>query len=73
MRTPTARESPREKHESPGVPRLAAVVAYEHHMKHNLSGYPAVAVDWRQSLCSEMTAISDFFDALRLDPTADHR
>ncbi|RNC68383.1 MAG: HD domain-containing protein [Desulfuromonadales bacterium] len=51
--------------ESPGVPRLAAVVAYEHHMKHDLSGYPAVRAGWRQSLCSEITAISDFFDALR--------
>jgi HD-GYP domain-containing protein (c-di-GMP phosphodiesterase class II) len=49
----------------PGVPRLAAVCAFEHHLKHDLSGYPHVRQDWRQSLCSQMTAISDLFDALR--------
>lgn len=51
--------------ETPGVPRLAVVATFEHHLKHDLSGYPPVAADWRQSLCSEMTALSDFFDALR--------
>jgi len=51
--------------ETPGVPRLAIVTAYEHHLKFNLSGYPAVPPDWQQNLCSHMTAISDFFDALR--------
>ncbi|MGB9082053.1 MAG: HD domain-containing phosphohydrolase [Desulfuromonadaceae bacterium] len=51
--------------ETPGVPRLAAVVAYEHHLKYNLSGYPRVADTWQQNLCSHMTSISDFFDALR--------
>lgn len=33
--------------------------------KYNLSGYPDVALDWQQNLCSHMTTISDFFDALR--------
>lgn len=51
--------------ETPGVPHLAAVVAFEHHMQHDLSGYPAVAPGWNRSLVSEMTSISDFFDALR--------
>lgn len=51
--------------ETPGVPRLAAIAAYEHHMKYNLSGYPRVAAGWQQNLCSHMTMISDFFDALR--------
>lgn len=51
--------------ETPGVPHLAAVVAFEHHMKHDFSGYPAVPSGWSQSLVSEMTVISDFFDALR--------
>jgi HD-GYP domain-containing protein (c-di-GMP phosphodiesterase class II) len=51
--------------ETPGVPRLAAVVAYEHHLKFNLSGYPKVSAGWQQNLCSHMTMISDFFDALR--------
>jgi HD-GYP domain-containing protein (c-di-GMP phosphodiesterase class II) len=51
--------------ETSGVPRLAVIAAYEHHMKFNLSGYPNVASDWQQNLCSHMTMISDFFDALR--------
>ncbi len=51
--------------ETAGVPRLAVITAYEHHMKFNLSGYPKVASDWQQNLCSHMTMISDFFDALR--------
>ncbi len=51
--------------ETPGVPHMAAVVAFEHHMKHDFSGYPAVPSGWRQSLVSEITVISDFFDALR--------
>jgi HD-GYP domain-containing protein (c-di-GMP phosphodiesterase class II) len=51
--------------ETPGVPRLAAIAAYEHHLKFNLKGYPRVASSWQQNLCSHMTAISDFFDALR--------
>lgn len=51
--------------ETPGVPRLAVIAAYEHHMKYNLSGYPRVASGWQQNLCSHMTMISDFFDALR--------
>jgi len=51
--------------ENPGISPLAVVVAYEHHMQYNNSGYPHVPKDWRQSICSHMTAISDFFDAMR--------
>lgn len=51
--------------ETPGVPRLAVIAAYEHHMKFDLTGYPNVAAGWQQNLCSHMTTISDFFDALR--------
>ncbi len=51
--------------ETAGVPRLAAITAYEHHLKFNLTGYPKVKGDWPQNLCSHMTMISDFFDALR--------
>ncbi|HEY5523512.1 MAG TPA: HD domain-containing phosphohydrolase [Desulfuromonadaceae bacterium] len=51
--------------ETSGVPRLAVTAAYEHHLKFNLSGYPEVSPDWQQNLCSHMTTISDFFDALR--------
>ncbi len=50
--------------DTPDAPRLAAVVAYEHHLNYNLSGYPAVPPEWQQNICSHMTKISDFFDAL---------
>ncbi len=50
---------------SPGIPRLAAVTAFEHHMKFNHTGYPGVPPGWRQNLCSQMTTISDMFDAMR--------
>src|ERR1035437_3505404 len=50
---------------TPSVPRLAAIAAYEHHLNFNLRGYPNVSPDWQQNLCSHMTTISDFFDALR--------
>ena len=49
----------------PGIPPLAMVVAYEHHMLYDFSGYPGVFTSWRQNICSQMTTISDYFDALR--------
>jgi HD-GYP domain-containing protein (c-di-GMP phosphodiesterase class II) len=48
----------------PGISRLASVTAFEHHMKFNYGGYPKISVNWKQNLCSQMTTISDFFDAL---------
>lgn len=51
--------------EIPGVPRLAAIVAYEHHMRENLSGYPQAPQGWRLNVASQMTSISDVFDAMR--------
>lgn len=51
--------------ETSGVPKLAVITAYEHHLKFNLSGYPKVSPGWQQNICSHMTTISDFFDALR--------
>lgn len=51
--------------EVPGVPRLAVVTAYEHHMRYDLSGYPEAPEGWRPNLCSHLTMISDFFDAMR--------
>lgn len=50
---------------TPGVPRLAVVTAYEHHMRYDGTGYPKVSRPWQQNLVSQMTTISDFFDALR--------
>lgn len=50
---------------TPGVPELAAVVAYEHHIRVDGSGYPAVPKNWRLSLASRVVQIADVFDALR--------
>jgi HD-GYP domain-containing protein (c-di-GMP phosphodiesterase class II) len=50
---------------TPGVPKLAVVCAFEHHMGYDGAGYPVPSVIWQQNVCSQMTAISDFFDALR--------
>ena len=50
---------------TPGVPRLAVVTAYEHHMRYDGAGYPKTSRPWQQNLCSYMTAISDTFDAMR--------
>lgn len=51
--------------EAAGVPRLAAIVAFEHHMRFDFSGYPAVPAGWKQTVASQMTAIADCFDAMR--------
>jgi HD-GYP domain-containing protein (c-di-GMP phosphodiesterase class II) len=51
--------------DKPGIPPLAIIVAYEHHMLYDYSGYPKVSSNWRQNICSQMVAISDIFDALR--------
>ncbi len=50
---------------SPSLARLAVVTAFEHHMKFNNNGYPKPPQGWRQNLCSQMTTISDIFDAMR--------
>lgn len=50
---------------TPGIPRLAVITAYEHHLRYDLSGYPNVPQNWQQHPVSQMTTIADFFDALR--------
>jgi HD-GYP domain-containing protein (c-di-GMP phosphodiesterase class II) len=50
---------------TPGVPQMAVLSAFEHHLYYDLSGYPEVHKGWETHLCSQMTAVSDFFDALR--------
>ena len=50
---------------TPGIPRLAVVTAYEHHMRYDNGGYPTTARPWQQHICSYMTAISDTYDAMR--------
>jgi HD-GYP domain-containing protein (c-di-GMP phosphodiesterase class II) len=49
----------------PGVPRLAVITAFEHHMRYDNAGYPKPSRSWVQHLSSYMTAISDTYDAMR--------
>ncbi|WP_305043395.1 HD-GYP domain-containing protein [Geoalkalibacter sp.] len=49
---------------SPGVPRAAVVSAFEHHLRYDRQGYPAVRNQWAQNLCSQLTAISDLVDSM---------
>ncbi|MEA5114039.1 MAG: HD domain-containing protein [Geobacteraceae bacterium] len=51
--------------EMTGIPKLAIVCCFEHHLRYNQTGYPTVREDWQQNLVSQMTAVSDYFDALR--------
>ncbi len=49
-----------------GLARLAPVIAFEHHMKYDGSGYPQYSLlNKKQHIFSQIVAISDFFDALR--------
>lgn len=50
---------------NPEIPKLAAIVAYEHHLLYNISGYPALPQKRPQHLCSMLTSLADFYDALR--------
>jgi len=46
--------------------RLAPIIAFEHHMKYDCSGYPRLQLHGKkQHILSQIVSISDFFDALR--------
>ncbi|HMB15294.1 MAG TPA: HD domain-containing phosphohydrolase [Pelovirga sp.] len=47
------------------VPQIAILTAFEHHMRYDQTGYPTPPSGWQLNLCSQMTMISDTFDALR--------
>jgi len=51
----------------PGVPDLAPIVAYEHHIRADGSGYPKVPPGWKLNLASRIVQLADVFDALRTD------
>lgn len=51
----------------PGVPDLASIVAYEHHIRADGSGYPKVPGWWKVNLASRIVQVADVFDALRTD------
>ena len=50
---------------TPEMPALAAVVAFEHHLKQDLSGYPENIGHRDLNLCTMIVSIADVFDALR--------
>jgi HD-GYP domain-containing protein (c-di-GMP phosphodiesterase class II) len=50
---------------TPGVPELAPIVAYEHHVRFDGSGYPKVPRGWKLNLASRIIQMADVFDALR--------
>ena len=52
---------------TPGVPELAVIVAYEHHIRFDGGGYPVVPRGWKSSLASAVTQVADIYDALRTD------
>lgn len=50
---------------TPGLPSLAAVVAFEHHVHYGGGGYPRLPMAWRLNHASRLVQIADVFDALR--------
>ena len=50
---------------TPEMPALAPVVAFEHHLKQDLSGYPENIGHRDLNLCTMIVSIADVFDALR--------
>ncbi len=50
---------------TPEMPALAPVVAFEHHLRQDLSGYPE-KIGYRDlNLCTQIVSIADVYDALR--------
>jgi HD-GYP domain-containing protein (c-di-GMP phosphodiesterase class II) len=52
---------------TPGVPELAVIVAFEHHLRFEGGGYPTVPRTWKTNLASAVTQVADVYDALRSD------
>jgi len=51
--------------DTPDMPFLAAVATFEHHIKYDMQGYPALLYGGKLNLASMMVAIADVYDALR--------
>lgn len=47
-----------------GVDRAATVCILEHHMRYDLSGYPARTIDRQQHVTSRIVAVADAYDAM---------
>jgi putative nucleotidyltransferase with HDIG domain len=50
---------------TPEMPALAPVVAFEHHLRQDLSGYPENIGHRALNLCTQIVSIADVYDALR--------
>src|SRR3954449_1141841 len=50
---------------TPEMPALAPIVAFEHHLKQDLSGYPENIGSRTLNLCTQIVTIADVYDALR--------
>jgi putative nucleotidyltransferase with HDIG domain len=50
---------------TPEMPALAPIVAFEHHLKQDLSGYPEHLGSRKLNLRTMIVSIADVFDALR--------
>jgi putative nucleotidyltransferase with HDIG domain len=50
---------------TPEMPALAPIVAFEHHLRQDLSGYPANIGHRALNLCTQIVTIADVYDALR--------
>ena len=50
---------------TPEMPALAPIVAFEHHLRQDLSGYPANVGHRTLNLCTQIVSIADVYDALR--------
>ena len=50
---------------TPEMPALAPIVAFEHHLKQDLSGYPEKIGSRTLNLCTMIVSVADVFDALR--------
>jgi HD-GYP domain-containing protein (c-di-GMP phosphodiesterase class II) len=51
--------------ETPGINVLAAIGAFEHHVRYDLGGYPERLFKKKGNLASMMIAIADYYDAVR--------
>ncbi len=50
---------------TPEMPALAPIVAFEHHLRQDLSGYPENIGHRKLNLCTQIVSIADVYDALR--------
>ena len=57
----------------PGPLRLAMIVAFEHHVNYDRSGYPEISVKDVPNLLTRIVQIADFYDAITSSRRSYHR